>query len=233
MAPYGEAGKDILYFGQGKPDKGISRRGFGMVAAVGVGGGALLFGAGKGIEYLDWRSSAANPDVWKRIVGDRENPHPEYGHLIWQTSFVVKPGAEFHEYPTRHVTPPEFPFTTPLEGNPVVHKMGDTVMVVKNALLFAQEALGWEHDTAEVRPTDGTSYHIAFDTIRFAVDLPDTPNRMGWLSLDSVRFLDDQNRVTGTLPLDRIIQAPIGGDTPWKGTADILGTPLPVGLVSR
>lgn len=230
MASYGDVGKDIMYVGKGTPDKGAFRR---KLIKGAVFGAPLLIGAGRALNYLDWRSSAANPEVWKRITGGQENPHPEYGHLIWQSSFAVKPGAEFHQYPTRRVTPPEFPFTTPLEGNPVVHKMGDTRMVVKNALLFAQAALGWEHDTAEVRPTDGASYRIALDTVRFAIDLPDTPNRMGWLSIDDVRFLDESNRITEIPPHDRIIQAPIGGDTPWKGTADLLGTPLPVGLVSR
>ena len=230
MDRYGDVGRDVLYFGRSRPDTKISRRGLIKGAAA---TGALLLGGGAAYEYVVWQNSPANPDVWRRIVGGRENPHPEYGQLVWQGAFFVKPGAVFHEYPTWRRTSAEYPFTTTVEGNPVVHKMGDTIMVVKNALFFAQEALGWEKDTADVKPVGGAPYRISLDTVQFAVDLPGTPNRMGWLSLADVRFFNDSNQVMDAVPLDRIIQTPISNDSPWKGTADINGVPLHIGLVSR
>jgi len=230
MASYGEAGKDMVRYGSGKPDKGLSRRGFlkaGAAGTVAVGVGGVF------LKFLEGRISEEKSKEWQRIVGGQENPHPELGHLIWRAAFTVKPGAEFNLYPTNRTTPPEFPFTTPLEGNPVIHKMGDTVMRVYDALLFAQEPLPGEKDIAVVKPIEGESYNIGLESIRFAVDLPQSPTGVGWLSLDDVRFLNDSNQVLETPPLDRIIQAPISGDTPWKGMADIAGTPLHVGLVSR
>jgi hypothetical protein len=231
METFGKAGKDILYYGKGKPpEKGAVRR----AVVKGLAAGVVAAGAWKGLKYLEWLSnSAANPENWQTIVGGKENPHPELGRLIWQGAFMVKPGAEFHQFPTWRRTEAEPPYASYVEGNPVVYKMDDTVMKVHNALLFAQEAWPGEKNIAEVKPTEGDPYTISLDTVHFAVDLPESPTGVGWLSLDDVRFLDDNDRVLNSPPLDRIIQAPIGGNEPWKGMADIAGTPLHVGLVKR
>jgi len=228
-------GRDVVRYGQGGklPEKkpSLSRRGALMV------GGTLLAAAVAGGTLAE-HNKATNPDVWRDLVG-RENPHPEYGHLIWSTMIVPKEGAKLRSHPTEdYHEDASWPFTTSVDRDPVIRRIHET-MLIKNPVILARGAADNSENAPTVNPVGGQPYRIEPESIWFAIGVPlsDSPARVAFLKKDDVNFVslgaDGKPHILGRSPYESIIQAPIPGRTPWEGTAHIGGVPLQIGLVAR
>lgn len=236
---------NTISVGIGKPgerQQDISRRQFLKTVAKGiVGAGVLGVGAKLGLGIVDTlekaRYDATDNKVWSDLVGGKENPHPEYGHLVWLATIVPEQGAKLRAAPREFGEgTTEFPFTTVSGENiPVIKKFDGDVWVIRNPLFVAGAPSGNGIRPATVHPAEGQPYQIETQSVWFAVPIhkSEYPTGIGWLHISDAKFIDKNNQKQWEPPVQSIIQTHITGREFWKGTAKLGTAPLEVGLISR